>query len=366
MYPELTICFDGNELRWYNDASIFDSFEVTAFKYGELLKGKNVMKYKYNYEQRMYEQIPIDIRNGSHAAFDTFSLTISEVLTGLEYIAADHKTSIHYGKGLKGKERKEIPFDVSYRTPDTICFTRKAMDSLGTTREYDWLLLNRSLFGDEMYKNVHFRMYMHHPGQLVRSLHNPVFMSNAMLGIKQNDKKVWDKIFKIKVDEVTVLRKRHDANTPCDNKLDHLDDFYVMEEIMKRVGCRPIYWNSFVGGLNFTDCKSPTDFEKIYEHIGNYKDILMSYSGPCVDMVVSSKMDKEEENEWKEPCFKILYTTKNYQDIRNTQSFGFESLLSGVGGFVGIFLGYSILQIPELLGSLMYQIRGITMRGRDT
>jgi hypothetical protein len=33
-----------------------------------------------------------------------------------------------------------------------------------------------------------------------------------------------------------------------------------------------------------------------------------------------------------------------------------ESFLGGVGGFVGIFLGYSLLQIPELLGSVFTRL----------
>ena len=38
------------------------------------------------------------------------------------------------------------------------------------------------------------------------------------------------------------------------------------------------------------------------------------------------------------------------EEIENSKSYDFESFVSGVGGFIGIFLGYSILQIPELLG----------------
>ena len=48
----------------------------------------------------------------------------------------------------------------------------------------------------------------------------------------------------------------------------------------------------------------------------------------------------------------FVYMDDFYEEIINVRDFGFESLWSGVGGFVGIFLGYSLLQIPDLLQSL--------------
>ena len=69
-------------------------------------------------------------------------------------------------------------------------------------------------------------------------------------------------------------------------------------------------------------------------------------------MEVSSKYDSEEPNEWDDRRVKFLYADTVYEEIQNSKSFDLESFVSGVGGFIGIFLGYSILQIPELLGLL--------------
>ena len=38
-----------------------------------------------------------------------------------------------------------------------------------------------------------------------------------------------------------------------------------------------------------------------------------------------------------------------YEEIRYIKALGFENWLSNVGGFVGIFLGYSMMQFPEML-----------------
>ena len=322
-------------------------------------------KQKSFIQKQLYHKLPVDIRNGSNEFFDNFSLTISNVLTGLEFVTEEEEKSIHYGKGRKGNEIRDVPFEVHYTTPNTICFSRNAIEPSKTIRTVDWWLLNQSIFGNDLYRNAHFKMYFHYPGQLLRTFHNPFFETNVLLGSKNNEEKVWDKIFKIKIEEVTVLRKRHDSNIPCKHHLNQLDDVNFMEEIMNRVGCMPIYWKDIRGISIRRECESPSDLKQIYQFIQNYKDVLLSYDGPCIEMSVTNKFDKEEENKWEEPLIKVVYTKSTYQNIENTRSFGFESFLSGVGGFIGIFLGYSILQIPELLGSVLARLRNIKMMGSN-
>ena len=63
----------------------------------------------------------------------------------------------------------------------------------------------------------------------------------------------------------------------------------------------------------------------------------------------------------------FLYGDSVYEEIQNTRSFDLESFVSGVGGFIGIFLGYSILQLPELIGlftSLMRNFRQDNGKGK--
>ena len=48
----------------------------------------------------------------------------------------------------------------------------------------------------------------------------------------------------------------------------------------------------------------------------------------------------------------ISHNTEDFQEIVNVKAFDVETLWSSVGGFIGIFLGYSLLQVPELLGDM--------------
>merc|ERR1719361_377879 len=63
-------------------------------------------------------------------------------------------------------------------------------------------------------------------------------------------------------------------------------------------------------------------------------------------MVIVNKDLPQENDEFK---IIIQYTEDVYQNIENSKGTSFETFFSGVGGFVGIFCGYSIMQIPETL-----------------
>ena len=54
---------------------------------------------------------------------------------------------------------------------------------------------------------------------------------------------------------------------------------------------------------------------------------------------------------------KIEYLDKYYEEIKEIKEFGFEDFISGMGGFIGIFLGYSMMQIPQLIGTAVRKIR---------
>ena len=82
-------------------------------------------------------------------------------------------------------------------------------------------------------------------------------------------------------------------------------------------------------------------------------------------MEVFSKFDREETNGWHDPQLKILYEDNIYEEIQNAKSFDLESFVSGVGGFIGIFLGYSILQLPELFGFFSSLIRNLEPGNRN-
>ena len=362
-YPTFSLCFQGSDISWYQDELIFNEFGITSAQYGKLLKGENVFKYEYDFTTRLYRKIPIDIRNISISGFEMFHLTPADILSEVEFATQNLDDSITYDTAKnKKKPMVDIPFYFGYISPEMICFTRNTTDFLGSLRSYDWLAFKGDILGKKIYQNVIFKIYIHYPGHLIRSFHKPNFESSIRSITRGSaaDSTMWEKILKLTLSQVLVLRRRQDSNEPCDPE-NNDDDSKVKLEIIKLSGCVPTFWKKNLIDERiiekFDDCESPRQLHEIADHIKNYKNVLLSYKLPCVEMTVLSLLDKEVENKLDKPCMKILYTEEFYQEIENVRSFNFESFLAGVGGFVGMFLGYSVLQLPEMAKNLPKLLR---------
>ena len=206
------------------------------------------------------------------------------------------------------------------------------------------------VLGSKKYKNVDLKVFVHYPQQLMRSFHKPVFRSKiAFTRNSDGEYSFWRKLLKITIGKVSILRKRPESNVGCNEKLVN-DDAELQENLIKHINCTPPYWRRHY--LPQENCKSKADLQRANMFIQHYRNILNSYTSPCIQMEVLSMFDREEENEWDDPRIMFVYENREYEEIQNTQSFDLESFVSGIGGFIGIFLGYSILQIPELLVSL--------------
>ena len=56
---------------------------------------------------------------------------------------------------------------------------------------------------------------------------------------------------------------------------------------------------------------------------------------------------------------KFMFKDETFQEITVLEAFSMESFFAGAGGFVGIFLGYSLLLLPESVCSSYRMITGI-------
>ena len=97
-------------------------------------------------------------------------------------------------------------------------------------------------------------------------------------------------------------------------------------------------------------CTSPKTLQTIYNYTKSWKEfILQQKTRPCIDMyniVGWNWVNREKENTSEEVVIKFTYQEKYYQELEYLPDFDLETFISNVGGFVGIFLGYSLMQVP--------------------
>ena len=282
---------------------------------------------------------------------------------------------------LKGKFdaiiKESFPFVLSYQDPDRVCYGPKTKRPISNGNDYLTLDVQAMIehVGLALRSGLPFlRIYIHMPGQLLRMLGRSVaHLSVADMmtehcyektGIMQKEINGLCSGTKISffMSQATLLKKRHDAIAPCDKDLKN-EDFKIMTAIINEVGCIPSFWNGihdYPGTIR--PCKTATDYQKIYKYASNVALSRKLIMQPCEEMIVVTNIVKESGRRHEEKSLDrdtrkqttyldiaFVVGSEMFQEIDNLRAFGLESCWSGIGGFVGMFVGYSILQLPEFL-----------------
>ena len=66
-----------------------------------------------------------------------------------------------------------------------------------------------------------------------------------------------------------------------------------------------------------------------------------------MDTLVFNLNPKKQDH--KHITIRVSYLENSYQETKNVQDFTFESCFSSLGGFIGIFLGWSMMNVPGFL-----------------
>ena len=342
-YPEFTICFrQSNPDDTIYKERYLQEHSLDETKYQKYLRGDGGFWKK--------KQL---VNLTSEIDFGTATL-------GVKKLIPFYNATYHDGSYLEGQF---TVFNVTYQVPSRKCFTRRsdAIQSLsGLFRERMVLNLNSAAA----------RIYVHYPNQVLRSVFGKgvawksIFSLNRdMLWETSEDGKTSTKIkqngFELQLSQINVIKRRPNGKIPCNP--DVSDDTRLWKEILQRAGCIPPYWKQInEGGNNLQLCGAKDDFEEIVymaeKSNQDKKDILASVGTPCNEMRtrVDLKPVTPFLNDYKmkanETFVRILYMTDDYQELRNVRDFDKEMLWSNIGGFIGIFAGYGLLQV--LIGIL--------------
>ena len=232
------------------------------------------------------------------------------------------------------------PFYVSYQNPNQVCYSQDVQFEENFIKMIDRISMDTKLL-NSLSNSGFLYLYVHHPLHAIRNFGKDVY--EILLNKYNTDQRIV-----IRISAVSVLRRRPDAKMPCDPNLENVDVSF-RKNVMIKVGCIPPYWKAFndsTTGLPVCVTENQLKDAYKYSHYGNLKYILNENDPPCTDMTVSSSVDMSYS---KDLDLVFQHRSDEYLETINKRDFGIENLWSSVGGFVGIFLGFSLFQLVEVM-----------------
>ena len=351
IYPTFTLCFQGDKFHWYQHEKVFDSYGVTTSQYELMLKGEDAMKNVMNKTTKLYTKTSVFFNDSLHNRVDEFHVRQSDFIHELKFVTEEGTNDVYFTNNKTSNSTFDEFIKLSYQTADKICFTRPSKDARKSIRLHDLISLNSSTFGHEMFESTELQVFIHSPEQLMPSFDKPNYkesFENLMHKLKPKDSL---RILEFHISQIRQIRKRPDSNLKCNSSIHNFDEYY-QKQVIDELGCVPPYWNHlFSNRFDLGECTSQKTLKDAHSIISNPKRILGRLDIPCHKMILLKidSLNKEPSPIPKDVSLDFVYDEKAYEEIRYNKMMGFESWISNVGGFVGIFLGYSMLQIPEII-----------------
>ena len=349
IYPDITFCIEKGHLK-----HSIEEFQVSSDTFSDIMKG-NV---PFNIDDQNISKRIAGLNT------DLYFIDLPEILISFEFTTSKNTTSYSMTKDLSKEQKRKIDafFKTTYVDPRTKCFTRNSLVERGKD-----IVRKEDKIGLTFYQRMDFsklKIFLHHPGQFLRNIKSPIIELRS----KRDE---YPKQAVLLLSDVVTFKSRNKPNEPCNDK--NADDGETFRtKVIQDVNCRPSYWNSLAihseyDKANIPLCTTSDELRKVYGHIKNLFNILLSAQLPCTEMFISThsrSIPTESEMEAGNGEIHILirYTTSRYQQITNSRDFDFDSMFSAIGGFVGIFLGYSLLQATELIEMSLIKnfCRGVT------
>ena len=355
-YPTFTFCFRDTKFHWFHDTEIFNAYGLNATQYQRMLQGETAERYERNKLYRSYIKTPVFFNNGSDQSFDGFYVKITDFLHSLNFQTESSFKETRMPNPQDWNAMNEPLMHLSHHTADRICFSRKSHDTLGSVRLIDSITINRTRV--QFHFKTELEVFVHFPNQLIATFENPRYLSSiGDLPFPELNYGTFKKYqtLDFKLSETKRIKKRQDSKKPCNQNIQSYDDYLnqlIGEKMMKEIGCVPIYMKmDLPNNTMIRTCVTPNDLRKAHTIFRNPKQILNENEVPCDEMLILTieTINQNPEPKPKDITIRFLYSEKVYEEIQYVKAIGFENWLSNVGGFVGIFLGYSMMQIPEFL-----------------
>ena len=203
-----------------------------------------------------------------------------------------------------------------------------------------------------------FRIHPHYPNQFLQS---HAFSRGSWP--KRENNKTFYMNFRLQGMEVVMRRHKHGDN--CIENWKKYDQI-VLKKHLSNVGCRAPYHSSSLG---LPVCNSSDQMKQTVLAMGT--GAINDYPLPCrgPEQIGSLYYDSELRNltceqRWENNCFgntsiRLDMLNPRFKLIQQSKAIGVQDLIGNCGGYLGLFLGYALMQLPELLSLAVSKFRKV-------
>ena len=354
IYPTLSLCFNGG--------GMFNQKLLSKVHLPVEILNTSIKKAKY-YEQFLLGNL--STRAYLNISYNNVTPDMTRILENMKLFSADETGDFdiyHYWQG-----GAHFPFYESLKSPTDKCFSMD-IDSknvpalkihhLSKIRLAIFNFLN-GVFAEYNWGWLNLDIYLSYPNQLMRSY--PIF------SIKQLENRKYSSTVKVMLHATEVILRRNKYNDICEeNWVD--DDNQIIQKLVEKVGCHHEFWKA---DASVPICQSQKEFigVKLPRLMTIGTSFLDDYPKPCreIQNIISTAeettLSESEANDWDFPVpfisFEFHFKTGTFKVIQSVRAFDGESLIGNLGGYLGLFLGFSIWQAPEVMFKIMKKAKDI-------
>ena len=268
--------------------------------------------------------------------------------------------------GFKLENIHEVSFPMSHVNQMYRCMTFDLPNKGSKRLQFASIAIRQTIFKNQIRPSIgKFWVSIHQPNKFYRPL-----IAHKYNWPKRNKSKPSHYAMEFAMKSMEVLHRRDKTSSPC-KYYKNYDNFF-QGKLVEKVGCYPPYWN-YDGTI--TKCRSMEKlkmFSKdILKAVVGTLDVSEMITQPCVELRKLMFDYEEFDTNYEEMShlfpninstdgdslifITIVFLDPYIKEIKQARAFGIESLIGNIGGYMGLLLGVSIIQLPRFC-SYWYQL----------
>ena len=365
IYPSISLCF-GDVL----DGKKLSSHDVNKTAYWRFLTG---IEWNKTLVDINFDDVSIDLK-GHLLAIELFREGYNQDTVEGSYFLFDNRMhQVHRSKDTRKWKPNFYQDARPFWGLIQKCLTVDIPVVIDKPFTYATVVMNKSVFQNQKrpahstFAKEMFSVELQHPGQKYRFAQRKTGWSEKE---PQSDN-VKSYGIEFRIDSMEVMDQRNTRKASCVEDIE--DDKVLKTYLIEAMNCSPPYWLKFKENTIskcFTKDAMKTfynlDIEKYVFPCRRLNHVTYSYSEYTDSYYTAlfqtesflESISKSSLSLYRKGFPDYIYVTlvfpgERYKEIHLTRQFDLQTLIGNAGGYVGIFVGYTLLQLPQFIENII-------------